>query len=67
VAALAKFPERQPLRRGKDKALIDAIRVLARELPATHPRKNHILMRLSAVSRLASREIWTEDAWEGQS
>jgi hypothetical protein len=67
VAALTMLPERRPLRRGKDQALIDAMRVLARELPVNHPHKNHILMRLSTASRQASRENWTSDAWEGRS
>ncbi|MBT8461229.1 MAG: hypothetical protein KJO44_01810 [Gemmatimonadetes bacterium] len=53
VAALSIIPERQPLRRGKDQAIIYALRVLARELPDTHPRKNDILKRLSAASRRA--------------
>ena len=67
VAALTMLPERRPLRRGKDQALIDAMRVLARELPVNHPHKNHILMRLSTASRQASPENWTSDAWEGRS
>lgn len=66
VAALSRFPERHPLRRGKDQALIDAIRVLARELPEHYPRKNQILMRLSAASRQASPETWPADVWEGK-
>ncbi len=49
VAGLSMMPERQPLRRGKDQAVIYAMRVLARELPATYPRKNHIMMLLSAA------------------
>jgi hypothetical protein len=65
LAALSMIPERQPLRRGKDQAVIYAMRVLARELPATHPRKNHILMQLSAASRRASAEHWPRDTWEG--
>jgi hypothetical protein len=65
IAALSMIPERQPLRRGKDHAVIYAMRVLARELPATHPRKNHILMQLSAASRQASAGNWPEDTWEG--
>jgi len=64
VAALGRFPDRQPLRRGKDTALIDAIRVLARELPEHYPRKNQIMMRLSATSRRASPENWPAEAWE---
>lgn len=67
LAALSMIPERQPLRRGKDHAVIYAMRVLARELPATHPRKNHILMQLSAASRQASAEHWPRDTWEGDS
>lgn len=67
VASLSLIPERQPLRRGKDRAVIEAMRVLARELPATYPRKNHILMRLSAASRQASSEYWPEDSWTGRS
>lgn len=66
VAALTMLPEDRPLRRGKDQVLIDAMRVLARELPPNHPRKNHILMRLSAASRQASEANWTADTWEGQ-
>ncbi len=54
-----------PLRRGKDHAVIYAMRVLARELPATYPRKNHILMQLSAASRQATEGHWPEDTWEG--
>ena len=65
IAALSMMPERQPLRRGKDHAIIYAMRVLARELPATYPRKNHILMQLSAASRQASAEHWPRDTWEG--
>ncbi len=65
VAALGRFPDRQPLRRGKDTALIEAIRVLARELPEHYPRKNQIMIRLSATSRQASRENWPAKAWEG--
>ena len=68
IAALSLFPERQPLRRGKDQAIIYAMRVLARELPATYPRKNHIMMRLSALSRQACADHWPDDTWrdEGQ-
>ena len=51
VAALATFPETGPLRRSRDRDLIAAMRLLARELPATHARKNHILMRLSTAAR----------------
>lgn len=65
VAALSMMPERQPLRRGKDQAVIYAMRVLARELPATYPRKNHIMMLLSAASRQASAEHWPTDTWKG--
>ena len=66
VAALSRFPERHPLRRGKDQALIDAIRVLARELPEHYPRKNQILMRLGVASRQASPETWPMETWEGE-
>lgn len=62
VAALSIIPERTPLRRGKDQAIIYALRVLARELPDTHPRKNHILMRLSAASRQAASGHGHSDA-----
>jgi hypothetical protein len=65
VAALSIIPERQPLRRGKDQAIIYAMRILARELPDIYPRKNHILMRLSAASRQASSDEWHSDIWEG--
>ncbi len=64
IAALSLMPERQPLRRGKDQAVLYAMRILARELPATHPRKNHIMMRLSVASRQASHEFWPTDAWD---
>jgi len=64
VAALSRMPERQPLRRGKDQAVIDAIRVLARELPDEYPRKNNILMRLSTASWQASSEHWPPDTWD---
>lgn len=66
IAALSMMPERQPLRRGKDQAIIYAMRVLARELPDTHPRKNHIMMRLSAASRQASADHWPRDTWDGR-
>jgi len=66
VAALSRFPERQPLRRGKDQALIEAIRVLARELPDYYPRKNQILLRLGVASRQASSETWPTETWEGE-
>jgi hypothetical protein len=66
VAALSMMPERQPLRRGKDQAIIYAMRVLARELPDNYPRKNHIMMRLSAASRQASADHWPTDAWKGR-
>lgn len=66
IAALSLIPERQPLRRGKDQAVIYAMRVLARELPDTYPRKNHIMMRLSTASRQASAENWPGDTWEGR-
>jgi hypothetical protein len=66
IAALSMMPERQPLRRGKDQAIIYAMRVLARELPDNHPRKNHIMMRLSSASRQASADHWPTDAWEGR-
>ena len=56
VAAFESLPESGPLRRDQDRTLIDAMRVLARELPATHARKNHILMRLSTASRQAAPE-----------
>jgi hypothetical protein len=36
---------------------------LARELPSTAPRKNHVLMRLSELSRQAAKEDWPEDRW----
>ena len=66
VDALAIFPDSRPLRRERDQAVIEAIRVLARELPENHQRKNHIMMRLSAASRQASSENWPVEAWEGQ-
>jgi hypothetical protein len=66
VAALTMLPERRPLRRRKDQALIDAMRVLARELPVNHPHKNHILMRVSSASRQASPENWTAETWGGK-
>lgn len=56
VAAIESLPESGPLRRDQDRTLIHAMRVLARELPATHTRKNHILMRLSTASRQAGPE-----------
>lgn len=64
IAALSMFPDRGPLRRTKDQAVLYAMRVLARELPATHPRKNHIMMRLSAASRQASAESWPPETWD---
>ena len=66
IAALTMLPERRPLRRGKDQALIDAMRVLALELPVNHPHKNHILMRLSQASRHASPENWSAEVWRGE-
>jgi len=63
VAALSMFPERKPLRRERDQAVLYAMRVLARELPDTHPRKNHIMMRLSALSRQASSDQWPPETW----
>lgn len=62
LAALARLPDKKPLRRAKDQAVIDAVRVLARELPATYPRKNHILIRLSAASRQASPDFQPSEA-----
>ena len=56
VAAIDSLPESGPLRRDQDRTLIDAMRVLTRELPETHSRKNHILMRLSHASRQAVQE-----------
>lgn len=56
VAAIESLPESGPLRRDQDRTLIHAMRLLARELPATHARKNHILMRLSIASRQAVQE-----------
>lgn len=64
MAALSLIPERQPLRRAKDQAVIYAMRVLARELPDAHPRKNHIMMRLSEASRQASPDMWPTEVWE---
>lgn len=62
MAALSLIPERQPLRRAKDRAIIYALRILARELSDTHPRKNHILMRIGAASRQVSDQTWPADA-----
>ncbi len=63
IQALSRFPERRALRRGKDRSVIDAIRVLARELPSTAPRKNHVLIRLSELSRQAAKKDCPEDCW----
>jgi len=63
VAALSMFPEQHPLRRERDQAVIYALRVLARELPDTHPRKNHIMMRLSELSRQATADQWPPEIW----
>jgi len=63
VTALARFPRSGPLRRDRDRSVIEAIRILARELPATAPRKNQILIRLSELSRQATRDNWPADVW----
>lgn len=63
VEALSRFPRQGPLRRDRDRSVIEAIRILARELPATAPRKNQILIRLSELSRQAVRENWPRDLW----
>jgi hypothetical protein len=56
TAVLGTLPRTGRLRRARDRDLIEAMRLLARELPATHARKNHILMRLSTASRQAAPE-----------
>jgi hypothetical protein len=64
MEALSRLPTRQPLRRGQDRAIIDAVRTLARDLSVTSPLKNRILKRLSEVSRQASELHWTPETWD---
>ena len=65
LAALSKLPARHPLRRDKDRKIIEAVRALARDLPAKSPARNDILARLSEVSRQAAESHWPEDTWRG--
>ena len=65
LAALSKLPARHPLRRERDRLVIDAVRTLARDLPKS-PKKTKILAILSEVSRQATEENWPADTWRGR-
>jgi hypothetical protein len=66
LAALSRFPARQPLRRERDRIVIEAIRTLCRGLPDGSRYKNHILTRLTEVSRQARERNWPEETWRGR-
>lgn len=64
LAALSKLPARRPLRRDRDRIVIQAVRTLSLDLPENSPAKSDILARLTAVSRQATERNWTQDAWD---
>jgi hypothetical protein len=66
LAALSRLPARHPLRRERDRLVIESVRTLARDLPESAPRRSRILSRLSEVSRQARQENWPADAWHGR-
>lgn len=67
LAALAKLPSRQPLRRERDRIIIRAVRVLTRDLPDDSPARAEILDRLTVVSRQAREDYWPTDTWNRSS
>ena len=66
LAALSKLPARHPLRRERDRLVIESVRTLARDLPEDAPRRSGILSHLSEVSRQAREENWPTDTWRGR-
>ena len=64
-AVLSKLPVRGPLRRERDRIVIEAVRTLCRDLPKGSSERAGILARLSEVSRQASQDNWPADTWEG--
>jgi hypothetical protein len=51
LAALFKLPPRKPLRRRQDVAIVEAVRTLLRDLPASASRRTQIVTRLTDIER----------------
>ncbi len=64
LAALSKLPARHPLRRDRDRVVIQAVRTLVRDLPSDAPSLTEILDRLTEVSRQAAEHYWPSDTWK---
>ena len=50
LAALFRLPSHKPLRRRQDVAIVEAVRTLLRDLPASAARRTQIMMRLTEIT-----------------